>query len=347
MEFLLNPLIKKEEWNRFVLENGGSFLQSWEWGEFQESLGFEVLRLAMEQDGKILLSAQVFQMPLPFQKNYLYIPYGPVFLNAFNINEIKQAMKILLAELKKISEKNNSIFLKIEEDKTKFDVSLSEFEFIKSDKDVQARETLILDISKPEEDLLKNMKQKTRYNIKVAQKNGVEFGEFSDKKEAFEAFYDLISQTAERQKYRLHPKRHYEKMMELFFEGNVPEGRLFQKIFFVKYKDKILAIALIIFFGKRATYLHGGSSDEFKNLMAPHLLHWEIIKKAKELGFSEYDFWGIVTEKTSKKMSQKWSGFSRFKIGFSGDVVEYAGAYDFIYSKLWYNLYKIARKIHI
>lgn len=347
MEFLLNPLIKKEDWNRFVLENGGSFLQAWEWGEFQESLGFKASRLAVEQDGKIALLAQVFQIPLPFQKSYLYIPYGPIFFNAGDLEMVKLSLKTLLSELRKISEKSNSIFLKIEADKTKFDISLSAFGFVKSDKDVQARETLILDISKPEEELLKNMKQKTRYNIKVAQKNGVEFGEFADQKEAFEAFYNLISKTAQRQKYRLHPKKHYEKMIELFVGGKNSDGENFQKIFFVKYKDNFLAIALINFFGKRATYLHGGSSEEFKNLMAPHLLHWEIIKKAKDLGFSEYDFWGIVTEKTSKKMSQKWSGFSRFKIGFSGDVVEYKGAYDFVYSKLWYNLYKIAKKIHI
>lgn len=345
MEFLLNPSIKKEEWNRFVLENGGSFLQSWGWGEFQEILGFKVLRLAVEQDGKIALLAQIFQMPLPFQKSYLYIPYGPIFFNAGDLEKAKQSLKALLSELRKIAKTSNSIFLKIEEDKTKFDISFSEFGFIKSDKDVQARETLILDISKPEEELLKNMKQKTRYNIKVAQKNGVELGEFTDKKEAFEVFYGLISKTAQRQGYRLHSKKHYEKMLDLFFDGKKSDGENFQKIFFVKYKDKILAIALINFFGKRATYLHGGSSDEFKNLMAPHLLHWEIIKKTRELGFSEYDFWGIVTGKTSKKMSEKWSGFSRFKIGFSGDVVEYKGAYDFMYSKLWYNIYKIARRI--
>ena len=81
--------------------------------------------------------------------------------------------------------------------------------------------------------------------------------------------------------------------------------------------------------------------------MAPNLLHWEIIKASKHIGFSEYDFWGIVTDKTDSKQKQKWEGFSRFKMGFGGRIVEYQGAYDLAFDKLWYNTYRLVRKIKI
>ena len=104
-----------------------------------------------------------------------------------------------------------------------------------------------------------------------------------------------------------------------------------------EYERQIIAANLVNFYGDTATYLHGSSSSKNRQVMAPHLLQWEQIKEAKNRGMKYYDFWGFDED--------KWPGVSRFKKGFGGEIVEYAGAYDLIWNKLWYQLYNLAKKI--
>ena len=303
MELLLNPIVKKEEWNLFILENGGSFLQSFEWGEFQQKSGKEVTRVCVQEDGRILLAAQIMRYNLPPGKNYIYIPYGPVISK--NTNNSPELIDFLVSELRQSNIiGKGTIFLKVEPDEI-FVPDLAAAGFKKSDKDVQARETLIADISKPEEELLARMKQKTRYNINLARRHGVEIISIDDEKKAKETFLSLLFETAKRNNFRTHPEKYYIEMMEMFL-NNRAAGEIFsERLFFARYQGKITAAALIGFFGGRATYLHGGSSDEYKNIMAPYLLHWEIMRVAKRLGCSEYDFLGIVTDKTDSKQKKK------------------------------------------
>ncbi|MBI3671542.1 peptidoglycan bridge formation glycyltransferase FemA/FemB family protein [Candidatus Azambacteria bacterium] len=367
----------KNTFDAFVLKNNSSSLQSFEWGEFQESFNRDVLRYFVKENGKIILSASVLVYSLPFKKKYFYIPYGPVVSSEAGAEKINEAFSMLIADLKIKAKKEKAIFLKVEQEYPKID--LLDLGFKKSEKDVQARETLILDISKPEDELLRDMKQKTRYNIKVAQKHNVKIFEIANKAAAFDMFYKILAETSKRNGFRLHPKRYYENMVDMFFshdsgssrnaisgvlteaQPSSPDGELGvsaqkkeyseksrpelkERIFFAECEGKIIASALVGIFGKRATFLHGASSDEHKNVMAPYLLHWEIAKKMKALGCSEYDFWGIVTEKTDPKKREQWEGFSRFKMGFGGDIFEYQGAYDLSLQKLWHLAYKIARK---
>src|SRR3989338_3403699 len=117
MEFLLNPLIGKEEWNEFIAENGGSFLQSYEWGNFQQMSGHDVTRIVVKESGLIMLAAQIFRYTLPLGKSYLYIPYGPVF-NLSETGRDREVFDFFVAELKKIANKESGvIFLKVEMDK--------------------------------------------------------------------------------------------------------------------------------------------------------------------------------------------------------------------------------------
>ncbi|MEK7452723.1 MAG: peptidoglycan bridge formation glycyltransferase FemA/FemB family protein [Patescibacteria group bacterium] len=337
---------RKDEFNDFVLKNGGSFLQSFEWGDFQKRSGKDLFRIIIKDNSNILLSVLILKYPQPFKKSYLYIPYGPIFFSDSSKEDRDKAFNILLDEIRKIAKNESVIFIKIEQDNSQIKATLGNFNFKKSDKDIQARETLILNLLKSEDDLLKDMKQKTKYNIKIALKHKVIVKEIEDKEEAFNAFYNLLEVTSVRNGFRLHPKVYYHNMVEIFFyKAKDSQVGFSERIFFAEYGGKILSCALVGFFGNRATYLHGASLNESRQVMAPHLLHWEIIRKAKELGFSEYDFWGIVTEKTKKDEVKKWAGFSRFKMGFSGDVVEYDGAYDLVLNNFWYFVYRIARKI--
>ena len=169
------------------MENGGSFLQSWEWGSFQQKSGKEVARVCVQEDGRILLTAQIMRYSLPFGKSYIYIPYGPmVSKNADNPPEL---IDFFVSELRQSNIIGKGIiFLKIEPDEN-FTPDLTVVGLNKSDKDIQARETLILDISKPEEELLAQMKQKTRYNINLARRHGVEIISIDDEKKRKKHFY--------------------------------------------------------------------------------------------------------------------------------------------------------------
>src|SRR3989344_8651910 len=347
MELLLNPIIKKEEWNEFVAENGGSFLQSYEWGNFQQMSGHDVTRIVVKESGLIMLAAQIFRYTLPLGKSHLYIPYGPVF-NLLQDSRDREVFNFLIAELKKLASKESGvIFLKVEMDKEWGEIDPIAAGFRKSEKDVQARETMIIDLTSPEEDMLARMKQKTRYNIKIAQKHGVKIVSLDSAQMDPKIFVSLLEETAMRNGFRTHGGKHYLDMMDLFLGKPVsPQANsLSQKLYFAYYKGDVSAAALVVFFGGRAVLLHGASSGQYRNIMAPYLLHWEIMRDAKRLGFAEYDFWGIVTPRTDKKQARQWLGFSRFKEGFGGRVVEYPGAYDLVFDKLWYNVYRVGRKI--
>ena len=353
MEFLLNPLVKKEEWNRFAVENRGSFLQSFEWGNFQQMSGYDVTRVIVKEDGRIMLAAQIFKHALPLGKSYLYIPYGPVF-NLSQPGRDEEVFDFFIAELKKIANKESGIiFLKIEMDspftkaKPMSYIGLALVGFRKSAKDIQARETMIVDLSSSQDDILARMKQKTRYNIKIAQKHGVKIVSLDSGAMDPKIFVSLLEETAKRNGFQTHGGKYYLNMMELFLGKPVlpAVNALSQKLYFTYYKGDVAAVALVGFFGGRATFLHGASSGQYRNIMAPYLLHWEIMRDAKRLGFAEYDFWGIVTPRTDKKQARQWLGFSRFKEGFGGRMVEYPGAYDLVFDKLWYNVYRVGRKI--
>ena len=310
---------QKEKWNQFVKADGGSFLQSFEWGEFQESLGRKIWRLEIGEN----LKALVIKHDLPLGKSYLYCP-RPVFS--------EEKWQSFLKEMQSIAKKEKSIFLKIEPSKS-FKFQVSSFKFIKSQKQIQPAKTLILDISKPEEELLSQMRQKTRYNIKLAHKQGIEIGIISlPRQEEIESFWQILSQTAKRDKFHLHPKIYYQKMLGILGEAGLV------KLFIAEYKNQIIAANIVCFFNETAIYFHGASDYNFRHLMAPYLLQWQAILEAKKLGFKFYDFWGID--------EKKWPGVTRFKKGFGGEEIIYPDTFDLVFLPGWYWIYNIVRRIY-
>lgn len=321
---------QKEQWNQFVTQNlYGSFLQSWEWGESQGSLAKKIWRIAIENDDEFIASGLFVKYKLPFGFNYLYSPHGPIISETSGVDS-RDIFRLLADEVKKIAKKEKSIFWRM--DSVMPDTAEEREEFkklglVKSPKEIQTKETLILDITNSEDEILGQMKQKTRYNIGLAQRKGVEVFFEEGLTENFEKFWRLARRTSERDKFRTHPKEYYKKMLQ---------SCGLSRLFLAKYKSKIIAANIVIFFGLRATYLHGASSDGYRNVMAPYLLQWGAIREAKKLGMTEYDFWGI---------GKKWPGFTRFKKGFGGKEVEYIGAYDIIYKPFWRKLYNLYHKI--
>ncbi len=315
---------QREEWNRFVTENPyGSFLQSFEWSQFQESLGRQVFRLAIPHVAQTL----VIKYKLPFGKSYLYSPHGPIIDTDIFLKNSVAAFKILSKKVREIAQKEKAIFWRMDPIMSESKEGKGIFKNLgleKLSREIQPKKTLVLNLGKSKRELLGQMHHKTRYNIRLAKKRGVSIKTSN----SIDIFWDLLSQTAKRDSFRTHPKEYYQKMLEIFSPA---------KLFLAKYKNKIIAADIVVFFGKRAAYLHGASDYKHRNLMAPYLLQWHQILEAKKEGKSLYDFWGID--------EKKWPGVTRFKKGFGGKEIGYIGAWDLVYQPAWYKIYNLARRM--
>ncbi|MEI8361131.1 MAG: peptidoglycan bridge formation glycyltransferase FemA/FemB family protein [bacterium] len=317
----------KKQLDDFVgTEKHSQFIQSWAWSEFQRLVSGTVWRIGVEDKGKLIASAKISKKDLPMGRSYFYCGRGPVFKgDVWNV----EAAALIFAEIERLAEEEMVMFLRFD---PSFDC-IADVEqiignrtFIKSD-DVQPSKTLILDVTKTEEELLAAMHQKTRYNINLANKKEVKIVEGG--KERFEDFWSLLDQTTGRDKFRPHGRSHYSAMFDIETDT--------LKLLFAEVDGKPLAASILLFFGDTATYLHGGSSNDDRNLMAPYALQWASIQMAKNKGMNYYDFYGIDEE--------RWPGVTRFKMGFGGEVKVFPGTYDIIYDEGWYSVYRMVRKV--
>lgn len=313
----------KKQLNDFVGgQKQSQFLQSWQWGEFQKEVSGAIWRIGVEDGGQLAASAKLVKKQLPMGRSYFYCGRGPVI--GISNNELGIMNKLFNA-IKELAAQEDIMFLRFE---PTFNFQLSTFNLpIFKTIDVQPSKTLILDLSLPEEKLLKQMHQKTRYNIRLAERKGVKIVQAGI--ERFEEFWQLLVSTGDRDEFNLHGRSYYQAMLKLDSD--------FIKLWFAEYQGKPLAGNLVVFFGDTATYIHGGSSNENRELMAPYALQWHNIKLAKQLGYKYYDWHGAD--------EIKWPGVTRFKLGFSGTEVNYPGTFDLVYDAGWYNIYKMVRKV--
>ncbi len=319
-------------YNQFVMSQPqGSFLQSWEWGEWRRQEGEAPYRFFLTGDSNNPdMAGQFLRMPLPGGGFYLYAPYGPVAGSRFEV----QGLRFLLQELKR--KFPQAVFIRIEPaEKIPGLPALA-----RKSVNIQPAITMIVDIGKTDGELLAAMHHKTRYNIKIAERHGVEVQKEMVAVPQHGIYVgeavDLIVQTQERQKYRGHPARYYHKLINFLALRQEPDG-LRMVIYKALLQKKILASGIMMDFGGTRTYLYGGSSDEHRNAMAPYLLHWTAMREARDAGMERYDLGGSEVASGGEK------GFTRFKQGFGGRVAEFSGAYDFVCRPLWYNLYRIFR----
>jgi len=334
----LVEITDKNKLNNFVgAQPYAEFLQSWEWGEFQEKAEGKVVRFGLEEAGELIASATLVKKTIPAGLNYFYCPRGPILnyelpcLSAGRRITNYELLNFFFDEIKKVAEKEKAIFLRFEP--KIYEIRNTKYE-IRKTIDIQPSQTILLDLTKSEEEMLVAMHQKTRYNIRLAEKKEVKIEEKG--RGLFENFWQMMDKTSQRDKFTAHDKGYYEKLLQA-----APE--IF-KLFVATYQEKIIAAGIFSFFGGTATYLFGASSDEDRNVMAPYLLQWELIKRAKAAGCKYYDFFGID--------EKKWPGVTRFKRGFlpagqagTGQEVSYPGTFDVIFAKNKYSAYKIFRKI--
>lgn len=308
-----------------------SFLQTEEWFRFQELVGHKVFRF---DDGEI--KAGIIKYNLPLGKSYLYIPHGPEIYFEDIRGGLKNEIANFVKYLKDVARQEGAIFIKMEPLSDIVVELLYQKGFKKSSKQVQPQRTVVIDLDLPEEYLLGRMHQKTRYNINLSDKKGLKLEESDD----VETFWKLLRQTAKKDQFSTHSRAYYEKMLN-FFSG---DGELQAKLFLVKYDNRYVGGAIVMIYHNSAYYLHGAMDREYKSLMVPYFMHWEIIKRLKATSYKLqdtsckfYDLWGID--------AKKWPGVTRFKLGWGGEQKECPGSFDIPIYKFWYFVYNIARKL--
>ncbi|NQT50376.1 peptidoglycan bridge formation glycyltransferase FemA/FemB family protein [Candidatus Kuenenbacteria bacterium] len=325
---------EKEKWNEFVRTNeAGSFLQSYEWGDFLAQVKDKVWRFVVEKDNEWLAVFFIYKQNMQLGQSVLYCPRGPVFLDKMT-DSVAQIFSLIVKKINEIAKNENGLTFELDpltNDQNWLKV-FGEHRFEKTKLDMQPRHTLILDLRKEEEDLLNQMNQKTRYNIRLAQKKGVEIIADSS---MYKEFYELLKKTMQRQKFIYFSQEYFKKLLK------VP----FARLYLVKFEGKIIAASIMVFWNDTATYLFGASDYKFRNIMAPHLLQWQAIKDAKAEGLWFYDFWGAAPPDSTGREAN-WAGFTKFKMGFSpnAEITEYIGTYEKVYQPVKLGLYRFIRK---
>jgi len=338
----------------FIQQNSpdGGFLQSEDWKKFQEAWGRKTHNISNSDDDEELTAyANIITHKLPIVGNYFYIPRGPIVAkskiqNPNDKQNPKSQIQIFFGDLFELARKNKIGWIRIEPNSDEESNIIKEnlpknIKINKSAVDMQPREILVIDISKSEEEILAGMKQKTRYNIKLAEKRGVKA--YNSREEKYiEEFLRLVKVTSKRDKITSHPESYYRKMFEV-----VPNDIL--KLYVAEYEGKIIAANLVLFFGKTATYMHGASDNMHRDAMAPYLLQWQQIVDAKKAGCTRYDFGGVKSHNMEHGAwsQDDWAGITKFKTGFAPDAepVRFPGCYDIILKPAKYNLYRILQKI--
>jgi len=336
---------QKETYNNVVNHP----LQSYEWGEFREKTGLSVVRKGFETNGKIISGFQLTIHKIPHTPFTIgYLPKGDM------------PTKDLLDELKKIGKKYNCIFIQLEpnviekqEARSMNQEEIGTFKSMIHDSRFMiqtathplfTKYSFILNLSKTEEELLKGMHPKARYNIRVAQRHGVEVVEDNSQK-AFETYWHLMEETTKRQKFYAHTKNYHQLQFETFraLKNEGKTSNLSSHLFLAKYQEKILTAWMLFVFKDTLYYPYGASSSEHREVMHSSLIMWEAIRFGKKLGLSQFDLWGAMEENPNPK--DPWFGFHDFKRKFGPTHVTFIGSYDLVINPLLYQAYKISDKI--
>ncbi len=321
-------------------------LQTRAWGDLKSAFGWKAAYvMTSKSDGPPgQLGAQVLFRRLLLGLTIAYIGKGPVG------SEIALAdsacWDALWQEVDSLCRKQRAVFLKLEPDQfeTRADPTQAlgvaplapARGFRVSPQTIQPRRTLVVDLSGDEEQVLGRMKQKTRYNIRLAAKKGVVVHPSTD----LDTFYRLMMVTGERNMFGVHSREYYQRAYELFY----PRGECI--ILAAEYQGEPLSALIAFARGRRAWYFYGASGNVHRERMPTYLLQWEAMQWARARGCLSYDLWGVpdfdesFLEAHFSERSQGLWGVYRFKRGFGGELLRSCGPWDRIYNPVLYTLYR-------
>jgi lipid II:glycine glycyltransferase (peptidoglycan interpeptide bridge formation enzyme) len=317
-----------KEWREFLeKQENPHILQTAEWGELKRAFGWDVERIISGESG-----IQILFRRLPLGFTVAYAP-KPVISEQLSVKNDQ-----FWAEVDAVCRKKHAVFLKIEPDCWDSDncsLFTDHSSLVTSPHNIQPPRTIIVSLDGSETDILNRMKQKCRYNVRLAEKKDVTIRAWGD----LDGFHRLMEVTGGRDGFGVHSREYYQKAYELFHPVGVAE------ILVAEFESRPLAALMVFALGKRAYYLYGASTDEERNRMPTYLLQWRAMQWARERGCTEYDLWGVpdADEATLEAQFETrhdglW-GVYRFKRGFGGQVKRAAQALDRVYMPLLYRLY--------
>ena len=325
---------QRQQWDAFVSNAPSShLLQSWGWGELKARAGWSPLRLALWKEGEIVAAATVLRRTAPhlplYAGHFAYIPRGPVIDWSDSI-----LCDAFFSQLTAYLRKHGAIALQLEpgvEAAGELVLKRLHTMQVRSVPPIQPLRTIILDLAPSEETLLAQMKEKWRYNVRLAARKGVTV-RLAETPDDVHAWYRLLQTTGERDRFGIHTWNYYLDAWQIFAPSN--EVRLL----LAEHDGQLLAGIFVGLFARQAIYLYGASGNEQRQLMPNYLLQWEAIRWARQQGALSYDFWGIpATDNEDEAMA----GVYRFKRGWGGRVVQFLGCYERVYHPL---AMKVARR---
>jgi peptidoglycan pentaglycine glycine transferase (the first glycine) len=363
-----SPTIK--DWDAFVLGAGKLHVfQTAGWAEVKRRMGWRVHRVSVHRDG-FKVGLLILERDFPkIGYRFFYAPRGPVMgagCTAADVDELFQKVAVLARE-------RRAVFLKIDPDIPRVGMgwpldpagvfpelvknaegsdwitgNLLRNGFRKAPEGggfsgVQPRLVFRLDISQSEEEILRGMEQKTRYNIRLAEKKGVVIRAVETRSD-IEIFYKILVETAQRDGFLIRPVKYFLDMVECL--GGGPSSGIGAQIFLAEREGKPIAGALALRAGPIAWYAYGASANTDRHFMPNHLMQWTLIRWAKSLGCSLYDFRAVPS---NPKPEDPLYGLYRFKKGFGAQLTEFVGEYDRVYIPwlycLWVHGWPLFKKI--
>ncbi|MEE1279297.1 MAG: peptidoglycan bridge formation glycyltransferase FemA/FemB family protein, partial [Oscillospiraceae bacterium] len=293
--------------------------------------------LERNSEGAIVGSIAFLIRRLPYTKyNIMYAPRGPVC----DIHDM-QMLNTLIADAKEMGKKHNACVIivdpDVKSDEAQYIAALNSAGFKgkngKNFEGTQPRFVFRLDVKgKSIDDLMTAFHSKTRYNIRVALKNGVEV-KIEDKKSA-KTFYEIMLETGMRDNFVTRPLSYFEDMLDSMGEN--------ARLYMAYYEGKPIAGTLAIRYGNKVWYLYGASSNAYRNVMPNYLLQLEMIRWAVDTGCDIYDFRGVSGDLTPENPLY---GLYKFKKGFSGELTEFIGEFELVTKPFVYKFMQKARHI--
>lgn len=315
-----HPPQPSDAWDRQLNGLGGHLLQSWKWGAFKQRHGWNAHRLLVNDSAGAAMAQVLYRFRGPVSIGY--IPRGPAIQGDPNV-----LWPLLLDELDASARRNRAISTIIEPDAPLgLTGTLHQAKVVRGPDHLQPGRTVKTSIS-DDEAMLKQMHQKTRYNVRLAQRRGVVIEHNAGDEAGIDAFYALMLDTAERNEFGIHSRAYYADFLRLFADDAV---MLFARV----DEGELGAVLIAARFGREAVYMYGASSSQHRAHGAAFLLQFEAMRWAREHGCDTYDLWGIPDDDPETVISDTkgaiagtkgddWRGLYRFKTGFGGEIVTY------------------------
>jgi peptidoglycan pentaglycine glycine transferase (the first glycine) len=295
----------KEQWDDYMLENGGHPLQLWGWGQVKTGHGWKAERVFAYDEDTIVGAAQILirHLPTPF-RSFAYIPRGPLV-------EAQHASEFLNALASLVKRDHHSVSLSVEPDETTFEIPEG---WHRSVNKVLPAETILLDLNKSESELLADMAKKTRQYIRKSSAD-VTIKQIKNRDD-INICLDLYESTSKRAGFNTHDRQYY---MDVFMQMQDHSP-----IYVAYDNDEAVAFLWLAMSEKTVFELYGGMNERGQELRANYALKWHVMKKVKEWGLERYDFGGLVA-----------GGVATFKQGWSSDTTLFAGTFDTPLSPLY------------